>query len=429
MITDLELGAKELRTQPFEVAQTPLVFVPYGAQHRAFDVLKATHRHRHGLALFQGPPLSGKTTIFEQFAAQLPGDIAVAIVDGTGLDATSLMQTMLTRFGYELRLSSTSELLNMIRVFAMQQSGASHPPLVVIENVHALNPSALEVLCELAAMTVDDASALRLVLAGTRSIKPIVKASAMKAVLKRLTADFQLGPLTRPESETYLHTKLRKGGCNKPEIILPRAVCDKLHAGAQGWPGLLDRLTLRALKKSKHRPVRVEHVECRAPLGNTVPELPVLKPVREEPTRRVKQGSAPRIVVTNRGRKLREMSLDGPRLLIGRSEHNDLRIDDELISRNHVLFIRHGETTFIMDLNSTNGTFLNGKRVSNQVVINNDIIGIGDARIKFIDPNARVRTILEGSGFNETTMAEALGNVRNALARSQPLKAVKSGGQ
>jgi len=274
-------------------------------------------------------------------------------------------------------------------------------------------------------MTVEGNSALRLVLAGARSIKPIVKASAMKAVLSRVTADFQLGPLTRPEAETYLHTKLRKGSCNKPEVILPRAVCDKLYAGAQGWPGLLDRLTLRALKKSKCRPVRVEHVECRAPLGNTVPELPVLKPIRETPARREKQSSTPRIIITNRGKKLREISLDGPRLLIGRSEHNDFRIDDELISRNHVLFIRHGDATFIMDLNSTNGTYVNGKRVSNQVVINNDIIGIGDARIKFIDPNAKVRTILEGGGFNETTMAEALGNVRNALARSQPLAAVK----
>ena len=70
-----------------------------------------------------------------------------------------------------------------------------------------------------------------------------------------------------------------------------------------------------------------------------------------------------------------------------------------------------------MDLNSTNGTYVNACRISNQVVIDNDIISIGNHRIKFIDLNAKVRTTLEGSGFSDTIIAKSLEDMRDVLAR------------
>ena len=58
---------------------------------------------------------------------------------------------------------SLDELLAMLRVFALQQTSRHEAPLLVIENVHRLNPSALRALCELAVIRYKQFSALKMV--------------------------------------------------------------------------------------------------------------------------------------------------------------------------------------------------------------------------------------------------------------------------
>ena len=102
---------------------------------------------------------------------------------------------------------------------------------------------------------------------------------------------------------------------------------------------------------------------------------------------------------------------------MGRSEHNDIAIASRFVSRHHLLLVRHGSSTFLMDLNSSNGTFVNSRRVSNSVLKDNDIITVGDHRIKFCDPTAKSRADLDGTEFAETAIMKTLDDMRNLLAQ------------
>ena len=113
----------------------------------------------------------------------------------------------------------------------------------------------------------------------------------------------------------------------------------------------------------------------------------------------------------------RDFPLTKDRVIIGRSEHNDLQIDSKFISRNHALLIRNGNTTFLMDLNSTNGTFVNSRRVSNQVLMDNDIITLGSHRIKFRFPLAKTRTPVGETDFADTVIMKSVEDMRRMLAR------------
>ena len=106
-----------------------------------------------------------------------------------------------------------------------------------------------------------------------------------------------------------------------------------------------------------------------------------------------------------------------PRLLVGRSEHNDIDIPSRFVSRHHALLVRHGNATFLMDLNSTNGTFVNSRRVSNHVLLHNDVITVGHHTIKFNDPFATTRGKLEGDDFANTTIMKTLEDMRSLLAQ------------
>ena len=70
-------------------------------------------------------------------------------------------------------------------------------------------------------------------------------------------------------------------------------------------------------------------------------------------------------------------SLEGPELVIGRSPRAGLRLSDEGVSRRHALLIRARGHYFIQDLDSSNGTFLEGRRVKRAPLMEGDLVQFG----------------------------------------------------
>lgn len=408
----MDLGAAGLTEQPFRTHDKPLSTVSYASHREALQALHETCVTRNGLTLLQAPPLSGKSTLICHFVETRPGDCAIAIVDGNGLNTTNLLESVLRQFGYVLDYSSPNELIAMLRVFTMQQAAAGEPPLLIIENAHALNPSALRVLCELADLKVRRVSALKIVLVSDRSLHAMIKAPAMASIAKRLTHDFHLRPMSHGETVQYLYTKLRAAGSAAPEFVFPAAVCSELWRASGGWPGIVDRIALLALAKSETLPVTPAQIEQPILPNGTWDEVALAEAEQETGT----PAAPPTLCVSCDGAMLQELTFDLPRLLIGRSEHNDFAIGSRFVSRHHALLVRHGSSTFLMDLNSSNGTFVNSKRVSNRVLVNDDVIMIGHHRIKFSDPNATKSGTLDGIEFADTAIMKTIEDMRKQLA-------------
>lgn len=409
----MDLGAAGLSEQPFPTHGKPLTIVSYASKVAAIEMLRNTREHPTGLSLLQGPTLSGKSTLIRTFIESLPKDCSAAVIDGKGLNTTNLLISVLRQFGYELQLSSANELLGLVRVFALQQAASHESPLLVIENAHELNPSALRALCELAELRVRANSALKMVLVSDRSLQPIMAARAMASMAKRVVYNFHLRPMNREETRHYLHSKLSAAGSDYPEFVFPDEVCRDIWQASAGWPGIADRVALLALAQTTTLPVAVMDVEHPTlPSGTWTDDgHSDIEPDKIVPP------DPPRLIVTNNGSVMQDLTMQKPRALIGRSEHNDISINSRFISRHHALLVRHGAATFLMDLNSTNGTFVNSKRVSNHVLIHDDVITLGHHRIKFHDPCATSRSVLEGADFADTTIMKTLDDMRKLLAQ------------
>lgn len=413
----MKLADTGLRRQPFRTDGTPLVLVPYASQKAAVRFLNNARHDDQGLSLFHGPPLSGKTSIIRGFTASLPLDSAFAVVDCAGIEADTMLRYILSQFGYERGFDASSERFSMIKVFAMQQAGTGCAPLLIIENAHAMSPIALEMLCELADLTVNGKSALRIILVSDRPMMPIVRAPAMKSISNRVTGKFLLQPLKKQETTNYVHAKLMSGGCDKPQAIVPPEVCERLHDVSGGWPGMIDQLTLAALSKAKRCPLAIDSIPQNPPPPNAPPVLTHPATPASKSKRAKTSSPAPHMIVTYQRKTLEKVVLDKARMIIGRNELCDLHIVGEWISRQHAALFRSGGTTIVVDLKSKNGTFVNGKRVVRQSLINDDIISIGDHRIKFIDPATTRRTPLQGTQWDETTISKSIDKFRDIVAK------------
>jgi pSer/pThr/pTyr-binding forkhead associated (FHA) protein len=72
--------------------------------------------------------------------------------------------------------------------------------------------------------------------------------------------------------------------------------------------------------------------------------------------------------------------------VIGRGLGCDIRFEDRTLSRRHAMIIDRDGTTLVADDRSTNGTWLNGKRVNEAVLRHGDTILLGDVRLDYLEP-------------------------------------------
>ncbi len=70
---------------------------------------------------------------------------------------------------------------------------------------------------------------------------------------------------------------------------------------------------------------------------------------------------------------------------LGREEDCDLVLPDPRVSRKHARVERDAAGTRLVDLNSTNGTFVNGQRVQRHQLRNGDRIGLGGVVLEYVE--------------------------------------------
>jgi len=86
----------------------------------------------------------------------------------------------------------------------------------------------------------------------------------------------------------------------------------------------------------------------------------------------------PKILLKAHGAVIKEIKLDKQRLTIGRKPDNDIVLDDQSASGHHVRIIQIQSVFFIEDAGSSNGTFVNGKKVDRKQLVNGDQVAIGE---------------------------------------------------
>jgi FHA domain len=109
-----------------------------------------------------------------------------------------------------------------------------------------------------------------------------------------------------------------------------------------------------------------------------------------------------KLVVSLDGVVIKEVQLTKEKTSLGRRPYNDIVIDNLAVSGEHALLQMVGNDVFIEDLNSTNGTYINGKAVKKQLLSHNDTVEIGKYKIKYLlevsDEFEKTMVMRPGSG-------------------------------
>lgn len=92
-----------------------------------------------------------------------------------------------------------------------------------------------------------------------------------------------------------------------------------------------------------------------------------------------------RLVLSLDGSVMAEYNMNKERYTIGRLPDNDIRIDNPAVSGHHSLIINILNDSFLEDLNSTNGTYVNGKLIKKHALQHGDVVTVGHHQLRFVE--------------------------------------------
>ena len=381
----LETKESRLGDHAFGQNADAIVTVSYQSNQNGLKFLRGVLKDKKGVGILQGPSACGKTTIVRQLCEKLPDDAAVAVIDGSRIKSRELLSDILSQFGYDTGLGEVDELLNMIQVFAAQQTSSCEPPVIFVDNFDRMYPSALKTLDKLAEMKTKGRFVIRLIMTGQEGLSSLLDSDGMSNIAERSADIFSMEPLTPIETKLYLHARLRACGIKRADKMFPEAVCDRLHEKSGGWPGLLNEIARDTL--------------------------------RPDP---------PQFVITKNRKTVAKYTFQEKKMLLGRSEFADIVVDDDFVSKIHIALLLYSDALVLLDLNSVNGTIVNSRQVKSTILKEDDIISLGDHRIKVLNVPAMNDEVVKLLKSPDTVNMTNLIDMRR-LKAERCVRAVPSG--
>ncbi len=119
-----------------------------------------------------------------------------------------------------------------------------------------------------------------------------------------------------------------------------------------------------------------------------------------------------KLIVSLEGVVIKDVKLTKDKTTLGRRPYNDIVIDNLAVSGEHAVLQMAGNDVFIEDLNSTNGTYINGKAVKKQLLNHNDTVEVGKYKIKYL--------IDDGTDYEKTQIFKADSSATGAPSGFSP---------
>lgn len=394
-----------------QASKTDLAFFEGLQQARLLGALEAMYERPHGLAVIAAPPGAGCSALIRHFFHVLRAgnphyeSINCALIDAADNTVAGFLSEIILAFGYQLDDATQSELLSLTRVICHHQTLAGVPPLLAIEHIELARPKILDLINELAGLRHGGKSICRLILTGGENVLSVATAERMNNVRQRISTQEQLERMDEPETRAFIQHVLGERALDAHETAI-----DSLLRLSKGLPGnIVKAINYASRTLGRNHSLSSGDVLLAiesSQLTNAPESLPASEATQIQritlestdvfdegavPARRPKKAPLGEILVNCNGKLLQRYVISRRKVLIGRAPHNDIVLESRWVSRHHAILICSADKATLSDINSTNGLTLNSRELRQGNLMHNDIIVIGDFRLKYINENARRR--------------------------------------
>ncbi len=400
-----------LERQPFQLSPDANFLYLSKGHARAKSYMEYTVWNRDGFVVITGEIGSGKTTLIQQLLRSVSDDVVIARIYQTQLDEIEFFQAILLEFGLEPFNAGKVELISMLNTFLLEQYAEGRQVILIVDEAQNLSKRVLEELRMLTGMETDEERVLNLILVGQPELKNLLDAPGMEQLSQRIRFRYHLMALEQDDIANYIKYRMKIAGIKKKNAfesnnaIIKDECIPLIYRYTGGIPRLVNTLCDTALicafveNKKKVTANTIEEAV------NELQWMPYhdragIKAFKNMPTTAIDFNAVAKLVDAMHENNMQEYVISEDTTTIGRIGSNDIHILDEMVSGHHAKIICFQNNYFIEDLISTNGTFVNGKRIKKCVLKDRDQLAFGPYKMLFqVDSSAMPHEV---SYSNET---------------------------
>lgn len=313
----------------------------------------------HDALTFLGDSLGDLTLpAISQLGADVDSDATHILLSGPYTSEHSVMRQVIAGIGFDAKDLSVRDLENVFTMFLSFQKSHQQRTILLFSETQHCAAWLLDRIRWFVQQQIETACGLMTVVAGRTSlaieVNPVV-----------LDEGFSL-----TETRLFVRTQIEASGTSDIAQMFEFDAITLIHELSSGDEAEVSSLYGRCLQLASitnTRPITVAMVRD----AHTAPDA-------------IEQAIRPRrLTVRINGEITRHLPLDTGHILIGRDQLCDIRVPSRAVSRHHALIVNSANGITIIDLGSTNGTFVDGHKVCQFELTSSGIVTVGDCNMEY----------------------------------------------
>lgn len=374
----------------------------------AGDHLKRAFEEGRPLVVLNSGWVSGANHLIRRFLAGTATGISAARITHSCATKLNGLRELIRSIGFDPKDMGIADLEEVFMSFLAHTKKQKQRTLVVIEESEQNSRWVHDFVGRMVELQAKANFGLTLILSRRTDFNALAKEVPLDLLSYRTAKHILLTPFTLADTRRFIRWRIDAAETADLSRIMEFEAITLIHELCDGIPDAIDRLYCASLEladKDDTAPVSTDIVvraskdlQLQSMTGQPAAQSRL---AAEIPT--LDQPVSARIVLIHNGATVGEVPLNGQRLSIGRSEENDLCLDNHFVSRKHAAVFRNGAETAIVDLDSRNGTYVNSHRIRVQTIADQDEISIGHHTLRVVNSGATNRVALNGVARNGST--------------------------
>ncbi|MEM9056692.1 MAG: AAA family ATPase [Pseudomonadota bacterium] len=375
-----------LREPPFLLTPDSdfLYLSPQHAKAKAY--MDYTLINRDSFVVITGEIGCGKTTLINKLISEINRSVVLARIFQTQVSPVQFLQALLVQFGFKPFGKRKAELLDMLNNFLREQHRKRKQVVLIVDEAQNLSLRVLEEVRLLSDVETQKDKILNVILVGQPQLQTKLETPQLEQLAQRTRFRLHLSEFDDENARRYVVHRLQVAGYQGDGLFEDEAL-GAIYRFSGGVPRLINTLADTALTSAY---ADGDPVVTAATVRTAADELGWSEYVRREqraetpaPTAQAQHTEWPKLLVSLDGYLVGEVPLTEKRLMVGRDVDNEITVISEFVSRNHAQVLVQDDGVWVKDLNSTNGTYVNGKRIRSVRLRDGDIMAIGRHRLVF----------------------------------------------
>ena len=348
------------------------------------------------VAIVVGDGRLGRTHVFAKFLDLVADDADVVKINAPCSNAIEFMRQIVQSIGFESKDLSLNDLEGVLDLFLQHQKKSARRTIIAVQEFDSHGWWVLDKIRRLIEGEAENKNGLMVLLSGPPSLNVVLNEPILDVISAHAGDKIELKPFSLSETRDFIRSHVMSSAAADQfpddigEVIEFEAT-NIIHEYCDGIPDDIHRVCngcLDLLRTSSEKKITT------ALARQVVQELGLAKvddessSNGENPDDTIEIKAPGYLVVEVGGEPTEYIPVMDSSIVFGRDRHCDCCIEGLKVSRFHGLFSMTSDGLVVVDLGSTNGTFVNGEKLERSRLGPDDIVEVGRVRFRYVSNGA-----------------------------------------